>query len=268
MTLSVPGKTAGLIAAAALVWLSGCAPTAEPPADTPSATPSVAVTATPSAPVDPFPNAVRFTNAIYRLKYDEAAALTADGSPAARFVEHQQNLLATFKSNKIKFTITKFDVVDDPAAKTVTATALIKGKPKGAVYLHKDWTYDAAGKIISWSSRAGLLDGRVLSKQSRGTTKAIGLSGSVTSAFKSDDTSLYVELDVTVAKPATLVGLDYFNKSAPGKGIAAPSGAPVTFKKGVSKAYYVFGKKAKVGGTIRLVVESGGKRGELRLKVE
>lgn len=137
------------LAAALLVALAGCAGGDAPPPGL--ATPKVSVAEETPSPSDDsgMETATSFATAVYADDWDQAGALVADNTIAARYVAHQTAAAQVddLSGNSANTDPSEIDVTGDDASKTVTIEDQSGDTPSTRVW--QNFAFQD-GKVASW----------------------------------------------------------------------------------------------------------------------
>lgn len=191
-------RTAHSIAALALVLtlgLVGCTPapaTREPAEPSPSASsaPERDLSAEQDATIE------SFISAAFEDRFEEAMQHASPGSPAERYVTHQQAVFTGLNANGEGYA----DPATDPTLTFDDGTVQVVD-PDQSKYALTDFTFDEDGLVVSWTGKSGPVADVLW------TTPWSGQSGGNTidlvSAYRANGGGLYVVLKVTANERTT-----------------------------------------------------------------
>lgn len=240
-------KTLG-VSSILLVGLLGMTACAEPGSVADKVRSESSATATNAAESEFDTKAVtkEFVTAVYANDLENALPLTSPGSPAARYVTHQQ---ATQKAYQVNGDATTEEeptlTFDDDGAVTVTYS-------DGTSFIWTDFQFDDRGLVSSWVTPSGDLTALLWTQDWQGVVGANTYT--LVSAYKANGGDLFVTLRVDAGQQtslfyysATLVGADSITYSVTGT-----SGPRSDITAGSSAFVVLIFPQAPFGGTVRL----------------
>jgi len=247
--LVATGAAALLLAGAAC---SGGGAAADPGKGVPEATPSVSTP--PEAPEltnSSFTNAVEFARLVHIDKNAQATSLVAKGSPAERYMAHQ---VAGDKAIKLAGTYTAVDpdtvTIDGNEKPGSVKIEIDNGDEDPTEYTWKDFKFDPAGKIKSWTGKSGPIESVLWSRESKADGRAV--DGRLVSAYRTNAGSMYVVVEWRAKRSVKLFSATYtahggYRQKATEEGLyEVDKGEKIL-------SYYVF-DDAEFGGKMRIDV--------------
>lgn len=233
---------------------SGTTPTADytPAVSLPGDAPN-SVTPMPESTVSTtqnFSRAVEFTRLVHIDDYGAAGGLVADNSPAARYIAHQTAYRRAFEANGQP--ISKSDpsniTVDGDAKTGAIKIESVEGDDT-TTYTWKDFSFDASGKVASWTGKSGPIDKALWSKSD--SAHAHDVTAKLVSAYVTNGGDLIVVAELASRKRAIRVDDAVYT---PHKGYRQQDNAGLYTDVGKGeKAMTVFDfPKAKIGGKLKL----------------
>ena len=226
--------------------LIGC--TAEPATREPVGS-STAASSAPQQDEDADHNATieAFVSAVFEYRYDDAMQHASPGSPAERYVIHQQAVDTGLNANGDGYT--------DPATEPTvtfdgdTATVVESGQ---SPYELTDFTFDQEGLVEAWTGKSGPVAEVLWTAPWTGQTG--GNTIDLVSAYKANSGSLFVVLKVTANERSTSA-FGYSASYSASDGITytvESSSQPGDIAAG-SAGYFILGfPSAPFGGTVNL----------------
>ena len=254
------GPVLAVLLAAALAT-AGCNSAAQPVGNSTQAgqtsTPTTTTAANPPTPrpssangstSSSFAEAVTFTKAVFTEDWDTAKSLVASRSAAARYVTVEQKLNQALQIDGTESGDADSTFNPDPATGTITINSA------DDTYIWRDFTYDSAGHITSWTGKSGPISNVLWTKDDQ--AEGLNVTATMQGAYKANSGYLFVVVDL---KAATPVNLDYGATYSATGGYTQQSYRSSTLDSlsagDSTLAYYAF-KGAKFGGKMKLKVSS------------
>lgn len=217
------------------------------PVDSPSTPPATA-----SAPSNnQFTKAVEFSRLVWNGEDEQAGALVADNTPAARYIVHQINYDKALRVSGLDNEIVGYTIKGDEK----TGAVSIEGEDDDETFVWKSFTFDSAGKVTGWSTPNGPIAKILWSRES--SDESVGAKGRLVSAYRTTSGGVTMVVEMSATKTVQLGYTAEYAPTGDYKQQSTDQSSIDSLAKGEKTLLYYYFEDAKFGGKLTIPVSSG-----------
>lgn len=223
-----------------------------PKISTPADSPTEVAPSTASEPSNnQFATAVEFSRLVWNGEDEQAGAMVADNSAAARYIVHQINNGKALRVDGRDIEAGTYAIKGDDKTGVVT----IEPEDDDTSYVWKAFTFDSASKITGWTTPNGPVGKVLWSRES--SDESVGAKGRLVSAYRATAGTMAIVVEMSATKTVQLGYTAEYAPTGEYKQKSSDQSSIDSLAKGEKALLYFEFEDAKFGGKLTIPVTSG-----------